>query len=230
MNTRELIQHLLATMDDGRFSRTERRALHAALDERPLDERERLTVQAALFDHAAKAMHDPRDRQLLRWLEDAVAGLRSHGRDQAPVAASKAWFGPHDPLALLLASQLEASKTSIDAAVFTITDDRITEALVDAHRRGVRVRVVTDDDKSGDAGSDIWRLLRSGIPVRTDHSPTWMHHKFAVIDDATLLNGSYNWTRAGATQNQENFLVTADPVLVRAYSDAFERLWSEFAL
>jgi cardiolipin hydrolase len=226
---RELIEHLVATMDDGALSRSERRALRAVLDDRPISEGEQRLLRAALFDAAAEAMHDPRDRQLLRWLQDTTAALRDTGDADEPTTPSRAWFGPEDPLAPLLCSQLDAAQNSIDAAVFTITDDRIAEALVRAHRRGVAVRILTDDDKAGDPGSDIWRLQRAGIAVHTDHSPTWMHHKFAVIDRHTLINGSYNWTRAASAENRENFLLTGDPPLVLAYQRAFERLWAELS-
>ncbi len=228
MKTRQLIEHLVATLDDKRLSRSERRALHAVMDERPVKPRELLEVQAAVFDAAAEAMHDPRDREIIRWLEDCLAAMRAHDKPPVTDHHARAWFGPGDPLSSLLASQLEAAKHSIDAAVFTITDDSITETLITAHRRGIAVRIISDDDKAGDPGSDIWRLQRAGIAVRTDHAPTWMHHKFAVIDGATLLNGSYNWTRAGARDNHENFLVTADPALVRHYVDAFAQLWAAF--
>lgn len=228
MKTRQLIEHLVATLDDKRLSRSERRALHAVMDEHPVDTQALLEIQAAVFDAAAEDMHDPRDREVLRWVESCLAALRAHDKPKATDHHPRAWFGPDDPLASLLASQLEAARRSIDAAVFTITDDSITETLITAHKRGIAVRIISDDDKAGDRGSDIWRLQRAGIAVRTDHAPTWMHHKFAVIDGATLLNGSYNWTRAGARDNHENFLATADPTLVRHYADAFERLWAEF--
>jgi mitochondrial cardiolipin hydrolase len=229
MKLSELIQHLVATLDDAALSRSERRALRVVLDEHPLGPRDLQVLQAALYDAAAEAMHDPRDGQVLRWLEATSAALRAHDAPSAPAVTSRAWFGPQDPLAALLASQLEAARQGIDAAVFTITDDRIAAALIAAHQRQVRVRILTDDDKAGDPGSDIWRLQRAGIPVRTDHSPSWMHHKFAVIDGHTLINGSYNWTRAASRDNRENFLISGDPQLVQAYQDAFERLWTEFA-
>ena len=229
MKLPELIEHLVATLDDGALSRSERRALRAVLDEQPLGPRDLRIISAALFDAASEAMHDPRDRQVLRWLEAAMAVLSAQHDAPAPEEPSRAWFGPEDPLAALLSSQLEAARKSIAAAMFTITDDRIAEALIAAHRRGISVRIITDDDKAGDPGSDIWRLQQAGIQVRTDHSPSWMHHKFAVLDSHTLINGSYNWTRAGSRDNRENFLVSGDPKLARAYEQAFERLWSEFA-
>ena len=107
----------------------------------------------------------------------------------------------------------------------TITDDRLTSAILEAHARSVRIRIITDDDKSADLGSDAARFLQAGIALRTDRSRYHMHHKFALFDGALLLNGSYNWTRGAAENNEENFIVTSDRRLVEEFSAAFERLW-----
>ena len=109
--------------------------------------------------------------------------------------------------------------------MFTITDDRITEAILKAHERSVDLRIITDDDKSRDRGSDIDRLRRRGIPLRMDRSPYHMHHKFAVFDERRILTGSYNWTRGADQNNEENFIVTEEPRLVKAFSAAFAGLW-----
>ena len=55
------------------------------------------------------------------------------------------------------------------------------------------------------------------------------HHKFAVLDGHTLINGSYNWTRGADRNNRENFMRTGDPVLVQAYRKAFDALWDEMS-
>jgi cardiolipin hydrolase len=87
------------------------------------------------------------------------------------------------------------------------------------------VRVITDDEKALDLGSDVTALARAGVPVRTDPSPAHMHHKFAVFDRERLLTGSYNWTRGAARDNGENIIVTADPRLIERFARYFERLW-----
>ena len=50
----------------------------------------------------------------------------------------------------------------------------------------------------------------------------------ALFDGATLLTGSYNWTRSAADKNQENIVRTTNPELARAFSKTFERLWDQF--
>jgi phosphatidylserine/phosphatidylglycerophosphate/cardiolipin synthase-like enzyme len=52
-----------------------------------------------------------------------------------------------------------------------------------------------------------------------------MHHKYAVFDQKLLLNGSYNWTRGAAENNEENFLVLNHQPLVSRYQQHFQTLW-----
>ena len=87
------------------------------------------------------------------------------------------------------------------------------------------VRLLTDDDKSFDRGSDIERLEAAGVPVRTDRSEHHMHHKFALFDRALVITGSYNWTRSAARHNRENLLVSDDPRLVAPYLRRFDEDW-----
>ena len=53
----------------------------------------------------------------------------------------------------------------MDVCVYTITDDRIKRILLSLHAHGIRVRILTDDDKVQDQGSDIVELRNAGIQV-----------------------------------------------------------------
>ncbi len=119
-------------------------------------------------------------------------------------------------------------KQTVEICVFTITDDRLTSAVLEAHGRGVRIRIITDNDKAADLGSDADRFLQAGIDLRVDRTEYHMHHKFAVFDSEVLLNGSYNWTRGAAANNEENFIVTNNRRLVAIFSKIFEELWQQF--
>jgi len=88
------------------------------------------------------------------------------------------------------------------------------------------VRIVTDNDKEFDAGSDIAQLRQAGVPVAVDRTDAHMHHKFALFDGTWLLNGSYNWTRSAAQFNEENLVVHNDPGLVRQFQAQFDTLWT----
>ena len=91
-----------------------------------------------------------------------------------------------------------------------------------------QLRIITDDEKAGDRGSDVLDLARAGIAVRLDRSEHHMHHKFGIFERHTLLTGSYNWTRAAAEHNEENIVVTSQPRLLRAFGEVFDKLWREF--
>lgn len=143
-------------------------------------------------------------------------------------AWAEAWFSPHDDCAGRIINLLGEARQSADLCVFTITDDRISDAILSAHARGVRLRIISDNDKAHDLGSDIERFESAGIAVRVDRSAFHMHHKFAIIDGRRLLNGSYNWTRGAARDNQENLIVCDDARLVAAFQQEFEQLWVRY--
>lgn len=155
--------------------------------------------------------------------------------DRATDAASaasgiaEAFFSPGEECICRLVALLASAKRSLDICVFTVTDDRITNAILSAHQRGVAIRIITDDDKSHDLGSDVERLAAAGITVRMDRSTFHMHHKFAIVDGTLLLNGSFNWTRSASTNNQENFIIVSDKRLLTAFAREFEKLWQQFA-
>eukprot|EP01118_Nematostelium_gracile_P014102 TRINITY_DN543_c0_g1_i2.p1 TRINITY_DN543_c0_g1~~TRINITY_DN543_c0_g1_i2.p1 ORF type:complete len:255 (-),score=68.55 TRINITY_DN543_c0_g1_i2:115-843(-) len=123
---------------------------------------------------------------------------------------------------------MESPKKSLDICVFTITDDRIANIIIAAKNRGVAVRVITDDEKAEDLGADIQTLRDNGIPVRIDHTSAHMHHKFAIIDNEVLINGSFNWTRSASTKNNENVTILDDVALIASFRREFERLWKFF--
>ncbi|KAF9975252.1 hypothetical protein BGZ65_008342 [Modicella reniformis] len=139
-------------------------------------------------------------------------------------------FFPSEQSFNKLVKTLDDAKKSMDICVYTITDDHLANAIIRAHERGVKVRIISDNDKAGDLGSDVDRLRdENNIPVRVDNSPSHMHHKFAVVDDALVINGSYNWTKGARFDNRENLTLTNAPKAVQEFKAEFERLWGQFA-
>ncbi len=157
----------------------------------------------------------------------AAVGRAVPARRDLPRTALDAHFSPGDECLFAICRQIETAERSADVCVFTITDDRIAARLLDAHRRGVQVRIITDNDKAHDEGSDVHRLSRAGIAVVVDETPSHMHHKFAIFDDRRMLTGSYNWTRAAARDNQENLIVTDDARLLKPFAREFAALWEK---
>ncbi len=227
MNRSELEDNLRQTLDDHRLSRSEKRALGEVLADLTPTTRDAALLRSIAFDLAREELRGHENRNVLDWLEEIVK-LLSQVAEPSDGKVAEAYFTPGADGPVRIASLVRSARRALDICVFTITDDRIARAVLEAHRRGVRVRIVTDDDKAFDRGSDIERLERAGIEVRTDRSEAHMHHKFALFDNRILLTGSYNWTRSAAGDNQENFVVIDDPNLVKAFARTFEQLWNQF--
>jgi phosphatidylserine/phosphatidylglycerophosphate/cardiolipin synthase-like enzyme len=226
MDTSELERALRATVQDGRLSRTEKQALGQLFEEAELDGARISQLRALAFDIARERTQDPRAHEAMHWLEDLLK-LLAQGEGTGPGAASHACFSPGEACLRTIVGELGRAQKSADICVFTITDDRIAAAIVEAHRRGVATRVITDNDKQFDGGSDIERLRRAGIAVKVDETEHHMHHKFALLDGARLLNGSYNWTRSAGAFNEENLVVTSEAVLLRAFARQFQQMWDQ---
>jgi phosphatidylserine/phosphatidylglycerophosphate/cardiolipin synthase-like enzyme len=219
---------LKQTLDDRRLSRSERSALDQILDHLDPSQQTVAVYRSVAFDLARECLADPQSKAVVEWLEDVLKLLRKQSSSTPQSSLAEAHFSPGDDGPRRIAGLLRGARKTVDICVFTITDDRISSAVLDAHRRGCKLRIITDDDKASDLGSDIDRLEAAGVPVRVDRTHYHMHHKFALFDGARLLTGSYNWTRSAAANNEENFIVTDDRRLVEPFAELFEKLWRTF--
>ncbi len=123
---------------------------------------------------------------------------------------------------------LSGAERSIDAALYELTRPRLRDALVAAHARGIRVRVVSDDEGEKNPGALFGDLRAAGIVVVPDpYSSYLQHNKFVVADGRRVWTGSANWTGTGMSYNQENVLVLDAPHIALAYTREFEEMFTE---
>lgn len=223
MRIQDFEEILARTLDDCRVSRSEAKAVKALLEEADADQLPLMRSRA--FAAARGACDERHPGQVLDWLEAMNKLLIPQ---QAARRKSDACFSPGEDCRNRIIGLLKAARRTADVCVFTITDNGVSREIFEATRRGVEVRVITDNDKATDKGSDIFDLERAGVNVRIDRTEAHMHHKFAIFDGETLLNGSYNWTRSAFTHNEENILVTDDARLIRAFQSEFDTLWAKF--
>ncbi|XP_065175950.1 uncharacterized protein LOC135805782 [Sycon ciliatum] len=134
---------------------------------------------------------------------------------------------PDHPLAVLLDALRETQHT-LDIAIYTFSYMFIKEEVLAAQRRGAHVRVLVDLEQVSAGGCAVAELFKAGILVRQGPEDFYLHHKFAIIDGKTLVNGSLNWSRAGVMGNHENVLISSRPHLVNAFQEEFDRMWEMF--
>ncbi|MGK0358873.1 MAG: cardiolipin hydrolase [Bradymonadia bacterium] len=223
MHAQEFETILQQTLENGHMSRSETKAIRAIAAETPADQVPAL--RSRIFAVARTAADERHPGQVMDWMEGALKALIQ----PAPVThRADVYFSPGEDCRNAIIGLLKSARETIDLCVFTITDNGVSKEIYAASRRGVKVRLITDNDKATDRGSDIDDLERAGVPVRVDHTENHMHHKFAIFDAETVLTGSYNWTRSAYTRNQENVIISDDVRFVRQFEAGFNTLWAQF--
>ncbi|KZR86048.1 Phospholipase D precursor [Synechococcus sp. MIT S9509] len=146
----------------------------------------------------------------------------------------------------LIAEQLAAAKQSIDMALFVFSAQTLTNVLAKRMTAGVDIRLLADPGFASRSFSEVLDLLGLELPDRfckleagnqplktalqTVGSPRLargdkLHHKFAVIDNKTVITGSFNWSPAAAHTNDETLLVIHSAKLAAHFTREMNRMW-----
>ena len=135
-------------------------------------------------------------------------------------------FSPQDtPVRNAIRPILKEAKMRIDIGVFFLTNKFVTEDLIAAHRRGVKIRIIIDATAAKNGYTKHELLRAAGIPVKVENWGGKMHMKSAMVDNETVITGSMNWTSAGEYENDENTIIVRSPKLAAQYGDYFSRIW-----
>jgi mitochondrial cardiolipin hydrolase len=137
----------------------------------------------------------------------------------------------HRSIAEEIERLVQAVEASLDAALYRLNNPRLARILAEAAARGVKVRLVLDRGKYEETLATRELVTEESlafrlIPGRLGRGSK-MHHKFAILDDRTVLTGSYNWTLESEKENFDNLVVLRDPETLAIYSGEFEALWKD---
>jgi phosphatidylserine/phosphatidylglycerophosphate/cardiolipin synthase-like enzyme len=128
------------------------------------------------------------------------------------------YFSPSGGCTDAVVQALAAAQQQVFVQAYSFTSAPIAKALLDAHKRGVKVLAVVDKANQTDKYSAATFLLNAGIPTLIDDQHAIAHNKVMVIDTTTILTGSFNFTKAAEQKNAENLLVITDaPELAKVY-------------
>lgn len=139
----------------------------------------------------------------------------------------RAFFSPGGGISTAIADVIDKSEKTIDAAIYSISDDRITHALAQATTRGVTVRVIVDRTQTSGYYSSAPNLSKTPVVVRTDTKNPLHHNKYLVADSRTVVTGSANWTKSANERNAENIVIIADEKTAASFTADFAKHWEQ---
>ncbi len=122
-----------------------------------------------------------------------------------------------------LVQAIDNARLSIDVAAYSLSLNSVRYALINAHKRGVTVRMVMES--SNMERSDPQALIEAGIPIIGDEQPGLMHDKFIVIDKSEVWLGSMNFTDSGTYEDNNNLLRILSTKIAENYSVEFNEMF-----
>ncbi len=133
------------------------------------------------------------------------------------------YFCPEDSCAARVEQAIANASRSVLFMAYSFTHRGIANELIIAGMRGVDVR--GDIDSSSD--KDAYYLLRNqSIDIRIDAAKGIMHHKVFIIDNETVITGSFNPTKSADIRNDENMLVIRSAEIAEEYLKEFDRVFA----
>ncbi len=148
----------------------------------------------------------------------------SFSQDGTPV---QVLFAPEDPVTQTMTQLLSGAQSSIRFMAFSFTLTDIGNILLAKAGDGVTVTGIFETTGSETASSELTPLFCAGLPVRQDGNGYIFHHKVFIVDDTTVLTGSFNFSASATNSNDENMVIISDPDLAAQYIAEFNRRWAE---
>jgi len=131
--------------------------------------------------------------------------------------AIEVYFAPRGGCTEAIVAELGRAKNTIYVQAYSFTSAPIAAALVEAHKRGVHVEVILDKSQRTEKYSSADFVTHAGIPTFIDAKHKIAHNKIIVIDEATVITGSFNFSKSAEEENAENLLVIREPDLAAKY-------------
>ena len=121
-----------------------------------------------------------------------------------------------------IVSEIGKAQKQILVQAYSFTSAPIAKALLDAFKRKVDVQVILDKSQRTERYSSATFLSNSGIPTYIDSKHAIAHNKIMIIDEETLITGSFNFTKAAQEKNAENLLIMHDAGLLSRYMEKWK--------
>ena len=132
---------------------------------------------------------------------------------------ARVYFSPKGGCTEAIIKELDQAKTDILVQAYSFTSAPIAKALLNAHKRGVKVEAILDKSQRQEKYTSATFLINSGIPTYIDDRHAIAHNKIMIIDRETVITGSFNFSKAAEEKNAENVLVIKSKELAKVYME-----------
>lgn len=133
-------------------------------------------------------------------------------------------FSPNGGCTDRIITEISKAKKSIRVQAYSFTSSRIAKAIVEAKKRGVDCEVILDKSQAKQTYSEATFFYNQGVRTLIDRSHAIAHNKVILIDDKTVITGSFNFTKAAEESNAENL------VIIKKRSDIAAKYAKNYAL
>jgi phosphatidylserine/phosphatidylglycerophosphate/cardiolipin synthase-like enzyme len=126
-------------------------------------------------------------------------------------------FSPDGNCTDSIIKEINSATAEILIQAYSFTSAPIAKALLNAHKRGVKVEAILDKSQRTAKYTSATFLANSRIPTYIDAKHAIAHNKIIIIDKATVITGSFNFTKAAEEKNAENLLIIRSKELAGIY-------------
>lgn len=162
-----------------------------------------------------------------RMFNDGLFGNNPHEIPNKEVNVNgikiKTYFSPGGNTMTAILDELKKARKSIKFMAFSMTDKNILETMVQKKQEGVKVEGVFDNCLIPQY-SIYWGLKKGSVLSLRDGNQALMHHKVMIIDDETVITGSFNFSKAADQGNNENAIILKSASIARQYTAEYSRI------
>lgn len=137
------------------------------------------------------------------------------------------YFSSEDDVQSAIVARLKQAKTSIEFMAFSFTDDLMGDTIIERAKAGVKVRGVFETTGSETQYSEYGKMQKAKLDVLQDGNPYLMHLKVFIVDNKTVIVGSFNFSENAQQSNDENLLIFDDPAMAQQFSAEFATVYSQ---
>ncbi|MBQ6479899.1 MAG: hypothetical protein IJI45_02160 [Anaerolineaceae bacterium] len=123
----------------------------------------------------------------------------------------------------MILKDIKGAKNTIDLATYNYTDTKTAQALIDAVHRGVKVRMVIDEDNYNK--KVVNQLHDGGVKIISAKSDGLMHAKYIIVDGKIVISGSANMTLASFSYDNNFMIRLESPDAAKVFTAEFEEMY-----